>query len=410
MENVDLPLVLARLKEDVNLSEAVEAKRVAVFLFPKSVLRRVVGAAARFYDLTFSPDASRTRDLVLAAFFMRALQLPGLVARTVERAFVDDSHDHVIRFFLLLRPKALGSDEFYNVHSFVAEVKKEMLEANKRAVEGSAPPQQTANGARSYKRQRTAAPAMKSAYMLLSRPTVPVDVIRTWSPFSDRPTAWGELITCDDDLRRSVESAVLRRLVDLGHKVTNVSRSADAGDPNASPSISGDEEPAALPPADAHGGGEARWVSVFTLSGAAGGVVHDVSLEAYFCLGSHPLVERFLRPQMKAQLEALRGEDDDADSEAAPRSERFPVTLEKGEDNLWELVVPEVDLPHLTERYLAHTDLYDSFALFAQRVRAKQDALMANAKVCLSFSLRVSFSLRLSFSLRCAQQKLTKNS
>jgi hypothetical protein len=80
---------------------------------------------------------------------------------------------------------------------------------------------------------------------------------------------------------------------------------------------------------------------------------------------THPVTAEFARPSVCTDR-VLRVADTG-----------LPAAVRR---DVWELTAPAVDLPNLSQRYLAHTALYDTYALYSQSVRATRDALEANPK------------------------------
>jgi hypothetical protein len=382
--SIELPLVLDELAHDVDVSTAVERHRLLCFLFPRRVMRRVVGAASRFADLALHPDARHTHDVVFTAFVMKVLRLPGLVRRYVDQAFVDDSDPRVIAFYLVLKEAAPMDTAQLTVTLFVEEAHA-VLQANSVALELQ-PSEAAADdeggggrgggrggagggrgmGGRGAKRRKLASKqseGLVEAYQLMRRPTIPVYDIASSPPFNTWPLAWGELLACDDDLDGAMTHVLHSRLLDLGHAVEKVTfgrAEAQAHHGDALAGGAGSDDDAAAATADdeesptAQGGRE----PVFHYGG--GTHTFDRSVIAYLQV-THPLTAKFVRPSIR----------DDG-------------ILPCGQPDLWRLCVPEVDLPKLSLRHLAHTNLYDDFAMYASRLRNQRDALEANPRGDLS--------------------------
>ena len=369
--DVDLPLSTRALTEDVSLQAAVDERRLLCFPFPRRVLRRVVGAASRFYDLNYSPNSRHTYDLIFTAFFMKSLQTAGLASR-LERAFIDDNHSRVIIFYLMFKSTAPAPS--YNVASFAKDA-EHITSLNSLAIFGTQEEAQPAAGGGVGRKRRKMAtpPELINAYTLVGRPTVPVDHIRQTPPFNSRVTAWGELLCNSEDLEKALKHTFASRLMDLGHKVVNITfgappaEAADvthagghtALDDDAASDTGDDDAADPAPPAAAPGAAAAVATPTFHFADG-GSMTLTLAMEDYFQV-THPLTSQFLRDSV--------------------RNDR---TLLASSPDLWELTAPAVDLPHLAQRYLAHTALYDSFTLYSQGVRAKKDALEANPRGDLS--------------------------
>jgi hypothetical protein len=378
MALVHLPLAIRPLAADVDLAAAVRDMRLLCFAFPRRALRRVVGAATRFFDFSLTSDTRHTYDIMFTALMMKAFKTRDLARHNVERAFVDDSDVNAVCFYLLLKPKADQVD--YNVSVFVEDV-DQVLKANAEALSpGRAPAHEEGFGAqggggahgggRSFKKAKLSKgtpPGLLQAYVLINRPTIPVDHIRAQAPFDARVTAWGELVATRDDLRRALTHVASARLGELGLKVRAVSRT----DPGGAQEDDGDNVPAGRAAGaaatgdsdtddqtDPNQGAAANDEDSLTFHFEGGAPSQRLSLSLLEMLQvTHPLTERFVR-----------------------ESVREDRVLRAGEPDLWELEEPSVDLPYLDERYLASSRLYDDFTLYAAGVRGQADALEANPR------------------------------
>jgi hypothetical protein len=370
--DLDLPLALRKITEDVDVADALAGNRLLCFMFPRRAIRNVVGVASRFYDLAMSSDAPRTHDIMFTAHVMRVLATPGLVTRTVERAFVDDGDAHVIAFYILLCSGEVAGQPAYNSANFALD-SAAVLSANSVALGRAQAPQPAAAGGeqhqRPVKKMRGPKPAnndgLVKAYELVHRPTIPVDHIRLWEPFNTRVTAWGELLVDEDDLRRAMKHSFACRLAELGRPVVGdgaLGRAAgDVVHQGAAAAAEADSstDEADSPPVPPAANADTNYTVTFTLETGAP-ISMSVVLSEYLQV-THPLTECFVRPSLRTDQK-----------------------LFANEPNLWELASPRVDLPCLSSRYLAHTIMYDSFALYAASVRARRDFLEANSKGDLS--------------------------
>jgi len=169
----NLPLSIAPLAQDVALASE---DSFACLLVPRRVLRRVVGSACRFSDITLDGSPRHTHDLIVLAFLMKALRQQGLVKDYVDRAFVSDSNPLAVAFVLKLTPgKTCGE--------FARALEAEVSNNLSALAEGPTQHQSAAASAgRGPKRVRsafkdTSLAALRRALTLVKRPTVPVDRI-----------------------------------------------------------------------------------------------------------------------------------------------------------------------------------------------------------------------------------------
>jgi len=212
--------------------------------------------------------------------------------------------------------------------------------------------------------------ALRRALTLVKRPAVPVDRIACDPPFSTSVLAWGCLLTDADEMRTALVDVVRSRLLDLGRPAECAAGGQPAAvvapsrtlgelvaDEDDGMSTESDEQPLAGAPQPQQQQ-QQQATSSATFAFADGSTeTYPVTLARVLSL-DHPVTRQFLR-------DSLRGE--------------APV-LGRGAPGVYELVRPQVDLPHLSERFLANSDVYDQFTLFADRQRAQRDALQANTK------------------------------
>lgn len=385
---VVLPITLKPITQDVDLTAHIDNQRVLTFLFPRRVLRNIVGAATRFYDFSHNPSPQHTHDVMFTAFFMKLLQVPSLLERFVQSAYIDDGNPHVVSFIFVLKERRRGSPEpALSAALFVKEVESLLREhglalGKKSGAGEEADDEGGGGGGRGRggrgggrggrgggKRKRTdSTPGLCSAYLLIRRPTIPVDHIKQTHPFAENVLAWGELLANTDDLDAALIHVFCSRLAELGHVMAGppdfdarAAPAAFAGGPSAaasSPPLDGAEGSDTSEGEEEDGGATFRTRTREPLFRYQDGSSErlNITLES-FVQPTHPLVARFMRDEV-----------------------RLHKYLPAGAQDLWEVAVPQVDLVQLHVRYLAHTQLYDTFTLYAQRLRGRRDELEANPK------------------------------
>ncbi len=366
---MELALSLKPVEHAFDLSPLVLSSRVVCLLFPRRIVRGLAGVPCRFYDLSLSKDGDpqHTRDIMFTAFLMKTLQLPGIVANWVERAFVDDRNASVVSFILVL--KASHGGNALSLNKFADEMRG-IINSNHAALFGPADAAAQAGQAPAKKRRinfKDTTPNLRKAHTLVMRPLIPVYEICSTAPFNTSMLPWGDLITTVEELQTVLLDVARQRHVDLDSPCVSFS----FGQPSvtAAPAHTavgqmevdvGDSDTDA--PGEVEAAEEAAEEDRFTLTFVFGDGSHqnyNVSLEKLLCI-DHKLVKRFL--------------SDDVASGSVPARTR----------GVWELARPVVDLPHLHERYLADSEVYDQFALYASRARARKDALEANPRGDLS--------------------------
>jgi len=357
MEN--LPLSLKPVTSSVDVAAHIDEGRMVTLVFPRRVLRRVVGAAARLRDFQLHQTARHTNDVMFAAFVLKAFQMPGFVERFVHRAFVDDADPHVIAFHVLIKN---GGDTPLTVLAFATEARRMLAEhalvLNRQPDEEEEEETPAAQGQARAKRRRVvqvAPPIVAAAYVLVSRPIIPVHRIAMEPPFSVSPLAWATLLASEADLKRAMVHAFAARLAELGEEV---SAAGPSGGPFVRAGAASAMDTAGLESddTDSEGGDEnndGNGVVRFALADGSH-VLLKTELEE-FLKPNHELTRRFVRPVILTDK-----------------------AIPAGASLLWELAAPLVDLPHLSSRYLAHSDLYDAFSSFSDEVNQRKDALEVN--------------------------------
>jgi hypothetical protein len=371
MGDKDLPLSLKAIPTAVDITQLVSASRVVCTLFPRRILRRVIGAACRFYDIDLNNSPQHTHDVIFTSLVMRTLQASEFVSKYVERAFVDDRSPSAVALVIILKNTHDG-----NVLSVskVADELFDIVKANHVTIMGqpSDPPVPPNGGQQGFKKRRTLGTKdqqtanLKLAHLLVKRPAVPVHRIAALPPFSTSVLSWGQLVTLPCELQNVLVDVGRSRLLDLGtpcigfafgHPVAARAGASAVAQMDVDISDSDTDAPATAddqentPETD-------RYTVSYTLAGA-GTETFDMSPEKLLCI-SHPLVQRFLAADLRAG------------------------TIPAATGGVWELEVPAVDLPHLHERYLANSQVYDRFSLFADNIRARKDVLEANPRGDLS--------------------------
>jgi len=367
-QDFTLPLSVAALEDDVDLSQA----EVACLLVPRRCMRRVVGSACRFADIALESSPRHVHDLVFYVFLLRALRQQGLVKEYVARAFVDERNPHVVALFLVLAPGKRVDAFARALEAEVAHNAAVVLDEEPAAQAGDGPGDGPARGGtRGRKRSRftggykeAAIAALRRALTLVKRPSVPVDRIACDAPFNHSVIAWGCLITDATEMRNAIADVVRSRLLELGRTARVVSQPAAAV--AAANRVLGDmvmdedegmmteeeeEQPAAAaaaPPSAAE--------EMFAFDDGEQQSI-NVSLQGLLSL-QHAVTRRFLDPAAVGDSPALLA----------------------GRRGVYELLKPLVDLPHLDERFLASSEVYDQFNLFADRQRSRRDALEANPR------------------------------
>jgi len=371
------------------------------FFVPFSLLKRIQGAAVRFYSLRLDNNIHRTHDLMLYSFMLRLLKYDSrfkTVAGTCtiqecayglffNLSFKENSGVNTETFFSVLARQLLNKN---SADAGVMAVDPVVSEEEQAA--GAAGPSATGNvtaNANKRKRGGGGRPASKvdveriellqEAHTLVHRPDVPVHRIAEHALFP-KTLGWGALIFNEEELQEIIIDSYLCRYKDFGCTIKKFKVVSLADNNNTAASAPPPPSaPAPAPaPAAAHGdfsdvesdeespaSVSGHPVGTTTAAPAAAGAHEQNHLRIHYEFqGETFTVHKPLQFDKFLSKDGIRGVLSELHIDLNP--------------TILKITKPEVDIPFLAHRYLAPSGLYNQFQMFSEDLVASKDALLAN--------------------------------
>lgn len=370
------------------------------FFVPFSLLKRIQGAAIRFYSLRLDNNSRRTHDLMLYSFFLKLLSYDRSFKTVAGTCTVQECAYGLFFNLSFKENSGVNTETFFSNLARQLTIKNS-ADAGVNAVdpvvadEEQAGPSATGNvtaNANKRKRGGGGRPASKQdservnllqeAHTLVHRPDVPVHRISE-HPLFPKTLGWGALIFNEEELQEIIVDSYLCRYSDFGCTIkkfkivsladNNTPTQAASAPPPPAPAAAaadlergefsdeegGDEEP--LPSASAH---QAGTTTTAAAPAATGAHVQNHLRVHYEFKGEHFTVHKPL------QFDKFLSKDGILSVLADLHIDFNPAIL--------KITKPEVDLPFLAHRYLAPSGLYNQFQMFSEDLVASKDALLAN--------------------------------